>query len=385
MKKNQLIAIGLLFLCVLAVTACSSSNIQNNSSSWPGVTADGSVVYTANGNLVEAVQDGRKIWSYPEPANNRVTYYAAPAVSETHVFAGTYSNQLHIINKADGTLAASIEVGNNKNKIIASPIVAGEDVIVLSSGGMVSSYPVNAAGESITPNWQTTLSSEVWVKPVYNDGTLYVASMDKKMNLLDAATGELKQTIGISGAIMNDPILADGKLYFSTLAKEVDEMDLSNNEIRSLLKTDGEIWASPLLMENKLVAADMAGVVYCVDIASGEQVWKSERLTAANIGFIASPIALDEKNIVLVDESGVIHTYDMDGKSGYERSMSASVYSTPVLLENGTIVILPVSNDGQIRAFTSELKEDWVYNRSDKAENSSEPVAESTEESQEAK
>ena len=57
----------------------------------------------------------------------------------------------------------------------------------------------------------------------------------KKMNLLDAANGELKESIDISGAIMSDPVLSGGKLYFSTLAKEVEEMDLATNERRGLL------------------------------------------------------------------------------------------------------------------------------------------------------
>ena len=364
MKNNKILALALLILCTIAVSACTNSSALTGNSSWPGMTAEDDIVYTANGTFVEAVRDGQKIWSYPESANNRLSFFAAPAVDETHVYAGSYTNQLHILNKENGTLAASIEVGNNKNKIIASPLIAGENVIVVSSGGMVSSYPTNASGETITANWQTTLSGEIWVKPEYYNGTLYIASMDKKMNLLDASTGELKMSISISGAVMNDPVLEGDKLYFSTLANEVDEMDLSNNEIRSLLTTEGEIWASPLLMGEKLIAADMNGILYCIDIASGTADWKTEKLTADKIGFIASPVKLDENTILLVDENGEIMTYSMEGKSIGQRTLSQSVYTTPVILTNGSFAILPVSTDGQIKTYTSDLKEDWVYTRS---------------------
>ena len=180
MKQNKFLALALLFLCALAISACTSSSALTGNTSWPGMTAEENIVYTANGSFIEAVRDGQKLWSYPESANNKLNFFAAPAVDETHVYAGTYNNQLHILNKADGTLAASVEVGNNKNKIIAAPLVAEGNVIVVSSGGMVSSYPTAVSGETVTPNWQTTLSSEAWVKPEYNDGTLYVASMDKK-------------------------------------------------------------------------------------------------------------------------------------------------------------------------------------------------------------
>lgn len=368
MKNNKLLYLVLLLLAAMAVSACSSRGALTGSTSWPGLTAEGSIAYTANGSFVEAVQDGEKLWSYPEPANNRLSFFAPPALDETHVYAGTYANQLHVLNKADGTLAASVEVGNNKNKIIASPIVVDGNVIVVSSGGMVSSYPTTFSGETLTPNWQTTLAGELWVKPVFHDGTLYIASMDKKMNLVDAATGVLKESFDISGAIMSDPVLSDGKLYFSTFAKEVEEMDLKTNERRVMLTTDGEIWASPLLMGDKLIAADMNGVVYCVDTATDELLWKTEKLTADKIGFIASPVALDESTFLLVDETGEIMTYDLDGKSIGQRTLSQSVCTMPFVLDNGSVAVLPVSADGQIKAFTPDLKEDWVYVRTSEKE-----------------
>ena len=368
MNNNKFIAIVLLLLAVLAVSGCSSRGALTGSTSWPGLMAEGNTAYSANGSFVEAVQDGQKLWSYPEPANNKLVFFAPPALDENHVYAGTYANQLHVLNKADGTLAASVEVGNNKNKIIASPVVADGNVIVVSSGGMVSSYPASFSGETLTPNWQTTLPGELWVKPVYHDGILYIASMDKKMNLVDAATGALKESFDISGAIMSDPVLSDGKLYFSTFANEVEEMDLRTNERRVMLTTDGEIWASPLLMGNKLIAADMNGVVYCVDAATDELLWKTEKLTAEKIGFIASPVALDESTFLLVDESGEIMTYDLDGKSVGQRTLSMPVFTMPFVLENGSIVVLPVSSDGQIKAFTTDLKEDWVYTRASEKE-----------------
>ena len=364
MKQNKMTALFLLLVCVLALSACSSRNAMNNSQSWPGITADGDTVYVANGSLIEAVKDGSLVWSYPESGGGRISYYAAPAVDEKHVYAGTYSNRLHVINKEDGSLAADIEIGNNKNKVIASPVIAEDNVIVVSSGGMVSSYPVNAAGETVSPNWQTTLSSEAWVKPAYENGTLYVPSMDKKMNLLDAGTGALKQSIDISGAVMNDPVLADEKLYFSTLANEVDEMDLESGEIRALLTTKGEIWGSPLLMGDKLIAADMSGYVYCIDIKTAEPVWTTEKITAEKVGFIASPVAPDENTILLISENGEIMTYDLEGKSVGQRTLDQMVYTIPVVLEDGSFAVVPVSSDGQIKAYDTNLKEDWIYVRS---------------------
>ncbi len=385
MKKNQYLAMLLILLCTLAVSGCSNRSAMYSSTSWPGITADGDIVYTANGTVVEAVQNGQKQWSYPESGNGRVSYYAAPAVDDSHVYVGTYNNRLQIFNKEDGSLVTDIEIGNNKNKVIASPLLADGNVIVISSGGMVSSYPADASGETVTPNWQTVLSGEAWVKPGYDNGTLYVASMDKKMNLLDAETGELKKSVDLSGAIMNDPVLADGKLFFSTLAKEVDEMDLASGEIRTLLTAEGEIWASLLLLGDRLIAADMSGYIYCVNTETSETVWKTDKLTTDNSGFIASPVALDEETVLLITENGEIMTYDLDGKSVGQRTLGQTVYSTPAVMGSGSFAVMPIADNVQVKAYAPDLKEDWVYNRSDKSDKKTESTAESTAQAEEGK
>ncbi|MBR6088455.1 MAG: PQQ-binding-like beta-propeller repeat protein, partial [Anaerolineaceae bacterium] len=177
MKQNKILALVLLFFAALLVSACTNGSALTGNSNWPGLTVEGDTVYTSNANFVEAIKDGQKLWNYPEPANNKLMFFAAPAVDEKYVYAGTYNNQLHVINKADGTFAASVEVGNNKNKIIAAPLAADGNVFVVSSGGMVSCYPTDITGGTLQPKWQLTLSNEIWVKPEYSGGTLYVASM----------------------------------------------------------------------------------------------------------------------------------------------------------------------------------------------------------------
>ena len=79
MKKNQIFALVLVLLCGLAISACTQSNAMTGGSSWPGMTAEDGIVYTANGTFVEAIQDGKKLWSSPAEANKRLSFFAAPA------------------------------------------------------------------------------------------------------------------------------------------------------------------------------------------------------------------------------------------------------------------------------------------------------------------
>ena len=143
MKQNKILALVLVFLCVMAVSACTRSNAMTGGSSWPGMTAEDGIVYTANGTFVEAIQDGKKLWSYPAEANNRLSFFAAPAVDESHVYAGSYDNQLFILNKAD-----AIEVPDlNKSAMSREESVAEAEQLSriaigsLAAGKQLCFYP----------------------------------------------------------------------------------------------------------------------------------------------------------------------------------------------------------------------------------------------------
>ena len=46
---------------------------------------------------------------------------------------------------------------------------------------------------------------------------------------------------------------------------------------------------------------------------------------------------------------------------------------------------MPIADNGQIKAYAPDLKEDWVYNRSDKADTKAESTPESTAQTEEGK
>ena len=117
----------------------------------------------------------------------------------------------------------------------------------------------------------------------------------------------------------------------------------------------------------------MNGFVYCADIAAGTTVWSLDAVAEDKRGFIASPTALDSETILLVAENGEILTYDLEGKSIAQRTLGQTVYGTPVILSNGNFAVVPlVDNDAQVKSYTKDLKEDWIFSRSAKTESSSE-------------
>ena len=52
--------------------------------------------------------------------------------------------------------------------------------------------------------------------------------------------------------------------------------------------------------------------------------------------------------------------YDLEGRSEDERSINATVQTAPVS-DGDTIVVALVGGDALLKAYTPDLKEDWVY------------------------
>ncbi len=192
------------------------------------------------------------------------------------------------------------------------------------------------------------------------NGSVVVASIDKKLNILDLASGKLVKTIGINGAVMGGLIPGEDKLYFSTLANEVDAFDPENGVVEPLLQTASEIWAAPLVLEDRLVVADMAGNVYANDIRTGESIWTLTNVFGDESGAIAAPVALRDGNLLIVGENGDLLIYDSEGKSVNTRSTKLKILTTPVV-SSDSVVVAFLSGDSLLRSYTPDLKEDWLY------------------------
>lgn len=358
MKKNKIILLSiLLILSALVLSSCSGSSTMNNSTSWPGISSDGKTVYSAYNTSISAVNDGTKVWNYPESAENGLSFYAAPLVDGDKVYAGTYNNQVHVLNKETGTLIQKIELPSVKSKIIASPVIADGLLLISSSDGTVYAYALSDLTKSV---WSVKLTSEIWTTPLVVDGEVYVASLDKKLIILDLESGEVLKSIETDGAVMDDLVSSNEMIYFSTLGKEVDSFDPQNAEIKTVIQADGEIWASPLVFDDTIIAADMAGNVYCNSLQTGKSLWTLTNITGDGTGIIAAPVETADGNILIAAENGDLFVYDSDGKSVNTRSTKAKALTSPIVFDD-SIVVAFVTGDSLLKSYTSDLKEDWLY------------------------
>jgi len=355
-RKNQFLFL-LMILTTMIISGCAGNSALSNAVSWPGLAADDETVYVAYTSSVQAVSNGKLLWKYPAEAQNGMMFFAIPTIYDGKIYAGTYQNEVHVLNQNDGTLITKISLETNKNKILTSPVIADDMLFIASNNGSVYAY---ALDDLSVPVWQTNLSTEIWVSPLILEGKVYVTTLDKRFLILDEKNGTIEKTLSINGAVMGRLVLADGRIYFGTLGKEVAYFDPATEEIKTVMQTNGEIWASPLIIGDKIIVADMAGYLYCNELESGKSLWQIKAVSTDKVGFIADPVLLQNGNLLAVAEDGNLLVYDMEGKSVNSRLVNGKTMSSPVVIGESFVTAL-IPGDALLRSYTADLKEDWWY------------------------
>lgn len=356
-RKKQFLLVLLMILTTMILSGCAGNSAMSNAVSWPGLSADDETVYVAYTSSVQAVSNGKLLWKYPAEAQNGMMFFAAPTIYDGKIYTGTYQNEVHILDQNDGTLITKITLETNKNKILASPVIADDMLFIASNNGSVYAYTLDNLS---VPAWQTNLSTEIWVSPFVSDGKVYVTTLDKRFLVLDEKTGTIEKALSISGAVMGKLIFANDRIYFGTLGKEVAYFDPATEEIKTVMHTNGEIWASPLIIDGKIIVADMSGYLYCNESESGKSIWQIKAVSTDKVGFIADPILLQNGNLLAVAEDGNLMVYDTDGKSVNSRLINGKTMSSPVVIGESFVAGL-IPGDALLRSYTSDLKEDWWY------------------------
>ncbi len=356
-NKKMLLLLLLITAGSLMLSGCASRAMLNNAFSWPGLSAEDDVAYVAYGNTVQAVAGGKALWKYPLEPDRGLMFFAAPAIDKDRIYAGSYSNEVHVLNKADGSFRAKIVLPSNKSKIVASPVITEEMLYIPSSNGTIYAYSLDNLNAE---KWHAKLGNEVWSSPLPIGDELYVFSLDKHLNVLDIETGEIKKVLDVNGAVLSDPVKNGEKIYFTTFGKEVDSFDPASGEISKLFDTTGEAWAAPLIVDDLIIVADMAGNVYCHDLTSGASKWTLTNVTGEGKGVIANPLLLSDGNLLITTETGDLLVYDQDGKSVNTRSTKSKLLTSPVVMGD-SVVTAVVPGDSLLRVYTFDLKEDWIY------------------------
>jgi outer membrane protein assembly factor BamB len=158
------------------------------------------------------------IWRFPASPDAKTQFFAAPAISETQVFAGSYNNTLVAIDKNNGSEKWTFA---QQDRYIASPLVVGEQVFAPNTDKHL--YALNTSGDLL---WSFKTTGPNWTKPVSDEQFVYLASMDHFLYALNLEYSSAALAVDTTGsrtlrkpvwsvdlgtAVVADPVLVDAK------------------------------------------------------------------------------------------------------------------------------------------------------------------------------
>jgi len=324
MNKRKITLISTVILAAVLLTACSSGL---SGSSWPGITTNGDTFYVANMAHVYAIRatDGSQVWRFPEKPS-RTMYFAAPVLVDNQLIVGDYQKILHSLNPDTGSENWTF-VANGP--WIASPLVIDSSIYAPNGDGNL--YALDLSGNLL---WKFAAEKALWSRPVGNGDTIYQASMDHSIYALDTATGSVKWSKNLGGAVIYSPTLSDdGMLYVATMARELIALNTDNGEILWQRKFEESLWSQPALHEDTLFFGDLGGKAYGINRLNGEDIW-AQTLTDP----VTGKPTVTEDSVVFATENGTLAALSFTGERIWTETVTGKLYNGPVQFDDKLLV-----------------------------------------------
>lgn len=295
------------------------------------------------------------IWRFPEKADAKKVFYAAPAVVNGEVVVGDYANNLYGINAQTG--AQNWVFGGSegaKDRYIASPLAAFNLILAPSADHFL--YALNEQGKF---QWKFQTGSPIWAQPVSDGKNIFLASMDHNLYKLNPANGSQVWSADLGAAVVYSLTLSqDGStLYTGTLANEMLAVDAASGKILWRYKTAGTIWAKAVENSNAIFFGDQTGKVYGLSAKEGAKKWELD--TASTV--IGSGAVIDN-GVVFPLENGTALAVDFNGNKLWNQTVNGKLYSNPVYTGGRLILAVTASSDNHlVVSLSPNGTQNWAF------------------------
>jgi eukaryotic-like serine/threonine-protein kinase len=354
MKRNLMI-LSLALVMPLILGACTAFG----ASSWPGLSADPDTgtAYVAYNTGIYAINtaDGSLKWTFPDRADARKTFFAAPILTpDGQLVAGGYDKTLHSLDPATGVERWSFN--GTLNRFVASPAVTENRIFAPSADERM--YALNMNGE---PTWDTPFQAKqaLWGTPVYSPerDVVYLAGLDRNFYAVRGADGSLVWASQLSGASVSTPAIdpETGVIYLGTFAKEMLAIDPDTGDAFGKFLTEDWVWEGPTFHDGQLYFGDMAGNFYAMNV----ETWSVDWRFSAD-GPIASRPLVNEDILYFGTENGTLYALDLRGNIIWNRDARGAIYGTPVRV-NDLILVALLESDNLVVAYDTAGNLRWSF------------------------
>ncbi|MDX8394016.1 MAG: PQQ-binding-like beta-propeller repeat protein [Mariprofundales bacterium] len=276
--------------------------------------------------------------------------------NNTQVIVGDIKGRLYAvaITAGNGHILWRIQLSST---VSGAPVALGDDILVQTTDNRL--YRFNASGEKLWSfsgpmpglGMRTSPSPQVQddiVYAVFGNGDIVALNAIsgnvqwKRQLLLDASAVVLKQL----RVPVTSPVLSD-ELFF---------VPIYQGELMALSRLDGEtswvrqisLQASPIVKQDdaKLYAAASDGALYCLDLRSGQTLWKQQVSSASLSGLVSTA----NNGWWLTDVEGNVFRTTADGKILSSLSIEGRIarQATVISQENNNKDILIRTNHGYL-------------------------------------
>jgi len=185
----------------------------------------------------------------------------------------------------------------------SSPVIAGGKVFVVCGPGSMSGSTEDipqlvaldeSSGDII---WNVSIPAAVygsWASPAYDNGMVFTAT-GPELGCYNAKTGEklwsFDDTLGSQGVVGSGPAIADGKVIFNDWdGSHYYCLDEYTGDLLWSFKVKGDAQSVPAYADGKFYltsweyGSSYQGNTYCVDAATGKQIWHTNNVVASLCG-----------------------------------------------------------------------------------------------------
>lgn len=162
--------------------------------------------------------------------------------------------------------------------------------------------------------------------PVAADSFVFIGTLSGEIHVVNVETGHRAGVLTVESAVTG-ALLIDGIGLIAGSAsgeRTLVSYDYRDGVVRWARELGG-IESSPLRFGYRLFVTTLDGVVYCLDKASGAEIWRFETKNS-----IHSSPATDGKTIVFGCDDGNLYAVDLEsGKGLWKFKTGRSIYATP--------------------------------------------------------
>jgi outer membrane protein assembly factor BamB len=368
MRIKTVFLLAVMLVLGSLLTACGNRSLA--STDWPGLTVQGDTAYLAAGTYVYAINiaNGQettvtladKTAPLRFPSDGRGgPFYGNPAfTSDGQMIVGSanINDRKHPLFSANATDLATKWIYQEQAKDIwlSGALILNDVIYAPNSDGGLYAFDLNGSMKG-----KFVAEHALWSSPVTDGQNIYVSSMDHHVYAVNPANLNKIWGTELDASIIASPTVKDGRLYVPTIGGTVFALNAETGEILWQKNFDGGITGQVAVEGDRLYFGsemNAAGKVYALNTEDGSTIWSFD----AGGSVTSSPLVKDNL-VVFVTETGVVRALDLDGKSMWQQSLDAKLYSSPVSAGD-LILIAPLGkSDLMLVAYDNTGAQKWVF------------------------